>query len=244
MFAGFLKCSDCGANLNYKFTHDNPNNHYFSCRNKRQNNGLCSQTHHIRVDALTHIVTAHLSSIVRFASVFEDEFVKLVVDEHYKQIQIQQKNNRLALQNALARAKEVDILYENVFEEKVLGNLTEERFKKLSYKYEDEQAELRHKIKRLRTVVSDEQGHEMNAEGFLQMVRKYTDIKELTPEILHSFIDKIVVHHRERQFGAMVQRVEVFYKMIGFVELPEMSEAQKENYLRRFGRCEEGRMAG
>ena len=166
MFAGFLKCSDCGANLNYKFTHDNPNNHYFSCRNKRQNNGLCSQTHHIRVDALTHIVTAHLSSIVRFASVFEDEFVKLVVDEHYKQIQIQQKNNQLSLQNALARAKEVDILYENVFEEKVLGNLTEERFKKLSYKYEDEQAELRHKIKRLKTVVAQEQGHEMNAEGF------------------------------------------------------------------------------
>ncbi len=217
MFAGLLKCSDCGANLNYKYTHDNPANHYFSCRNKRQNNGLCSKTHHIRVDNLTDIVTRHLSSIIRFAALYEDEFVKIVVNEHYKQIQVQQKRNQEALQSALAREKEVDILYEKLFEEKVLGNLTEERFKKLSYKYEDEQAELKQRIKHLNTVVAEEKLHEMNADGFVDLVRKYTDMQELTYEILHSFIDKIVVHHREKLFGEMVQKVEIYYKMIGYV---------------------------
>jgi len=243
MFSGLLKCSDCGANLNYKFTHDNPGNHYFSCRNKRANNGLCSQTHHIRVDALTQIVIQHLSSIVRFASIFEDEFVKLVMDEQYKQIQIQQKNNQLALQSALVRAKEVDILYEKVFEERCLENLTEERFQKLSYKYEDEQTELRHRIKRLKAVVAEEQTHEMNADGFLQLVRQYTDIRELTPEMLHGFIDRIVVHHRAKQFGEMVQKVEIYYKMIGFVELPEMSKSEKERLVASFGRNEKDRSA-
>ena len=238
MFAGFLQCSDCGANLNYKYTHDNPDNHYFSCRNKRANNGLCGKTHHIRVDSITKIVTQHFSNIVRFASLFEDEFVKIVVDEHYKQILMQQRKNQQALQTAMAREQEVDVLYEKLFEEKILGNLTEERFKKLSYKYEDEQTELRQKIKHLKEIVDAEKQHEMNADGFLQLVRNYTDIQELTPEILHAFIDKIVVHHRENLFGEQVQKVEIFYKMVGYVELPQMSKSEKELLMENFGRDE------
>lgn len=243
MFAGLLQCSDCGANLNYKFTHDNPDNHYFSCRNKRANNGLCSKTHHIRVDSITNIVTQHLSGIIRFAALFEDEFVKLVVDEHYKQIQINQRRNQEALQTAIAREKEVDILYEKLFEEKILGNLTEDRFKKLSYKYEDEQAELKQKIKHLKQIVADEKRHEMNADGFLQLVRKYTDLQTLSMEVLHEFIDRIVVHHREQLFGETVQKVEIYYKMIGYVELPEMSKSQKDSFLKTFGRNETDRSA-
>ena len=243
MFAGLLQCSDCGANLNYKFTHDNPDNQYFSCRNKRANNGLCSKTHHIRVDSITNIVTQHLSGIIKFAALFEDEFVKLVVDEHYKQIQLNQRRNQEALQTAIAREKEVDILYEKLFEEKILGNLTEDRFKKLSYKYEDEQAELKQKIKHLKQIVADEKRHEMNADGFLQLVRKYTDLQTLTMEVLHEFIDRIVVHHREQLFGETVQKVEIYYKMIGYVELPEMSKSQKDSFLKTFGRNETDRSA-
>ena len=80
-----------------------------------------------------------------------------------------------------------------------------------------------------------EQKHEMNADAFLQLVRRYTDIHELTPDLLHSFIDKIVVHHREQRFGEMVQDMEIYYKMIGYIELPEMSRAEKESYIKSFG---------
>lgn len=235
MLAGYLKCADCGANLNYKYTHDNPDNHYFSCRNKRANNGLCSKTHHIRVDAITEVITRNLSNVVRFAAAFEDEFVKIVMDEQYKQIVIRQKRNKEALQQIMARSNEVDILYEKLFEEKILGNLTEERFKKLSEKYEDEQSELAQKIKHMKQIVAEEQKHEMNAEGFLRLVRKYTDVRDLTPEILNEFIDKAVVHHREQLFGETVQKVEIYYKMIGYIELPQLSNAEKQSYLQAFG---------
>jgi len=176
MFAGYLKCSDCGANLNYKFTHDNPANHYFSCQNKRANNGLCNKTHHIRVDVLTELVRSHIADMIKFANLFEDEFVKIVVDEHYKRMCVQQKKNKDALDQFLARDKELDTLYERLYEEKVLGNLTEERFQKLSFKYEDEQTELKQRIKHMRAVVADEKKHEMNCDGFLALVRKYTDM--------------------------------------------------------------------
>ena len=240
MFAGYLKCSDCGSNLNYKYTHDNPDNHYFSCHNKRANNGLCMKTHHIRVDTLTTLVRNHISSITRFANLFEDDFVKIVVDEHYKRICQQQKRNQDVLNQMLVRDKELDILVEKIVEEKILGNLTEERFQKLSYKYEDEQAELKQRIKHMKKVVADEKAHEMNCDGFLEIVRKYTDVTELTPEILGELIDRIVVHHREQLFGETVQTVEIYYKMIGFVELPGMSKSEKDNYIKCFSRKKVG----
>ena len=135
MFAGYLKCSDCGANLNYKFTHQNPDNSYFSCRNKRENNGICQKTHHIRVDVLTKIVRNHILNIVQFANLFEDEFVKIVIDENYRKVQKIHKQNQEKLEKMQGREKELDIIIEKLFEEKVLGNLSEERFLKMSKKY-------------------------------------------------------------------------------------------------------------
>ena len=73
------KDSDCGANLNYKFTHDNPDNHYFSCKKNRASNGLCKKTHHVRVDVPDYLIKNDISNIVQFATEFEDEFVKIVV---------------------------------------------------------------------------------------------------------------------------------------------------------------------
>ncbi len=99
---------------------------------------------------------------------------------------------------------------------------------------EDEQSELAQRIRHLKKIVAEEQKHEMDAEGFLRLVRKYTDIKELTPEILHEFIDKIVVHHREMQFGKTVQKVEIYYEMIGKIELPRMNPTEKKSYLQAF----------
>ena len=190
--------SDCGANLNYKYAHDNPDNHYFSCKNNRVGNGLCKKTHHVRVDVLDYLIRNDISNIVQFATEFEDEFVKIVVDENYKQIQATQKKNLEALNKMLARDKELDTLCEKVFEEKILGNLSEDRFLKLSEKYESEQFELKAQIKHMKKVVAEEKKHELNADGFLQIVRKYSSIAVLSPNILHEFIDKIVIHHREK----------------------------------------------
>ena len=94
-----------------------------------------------------YLVKSDISNIVQFATEFEDEFVKIVVDENYKRIQATQKKNLDALNQMLARDKELDTLCEKVFEEKILGNLSEDRFLKLSQKYEDEQIELKAQIK-------------------------------------------------------------------------------------------------
>jgi len=236
MFAGLLHCSDCGAHLNYKYTHDNPDNHYFSCRNKRSNNGLCGKTNHIRVDALTDLVTRHIYGIIRFAEQFEDEFVKTVMSESYKRIQIQQKRNQSAMDAALARDKELDALFEQIFEERVRGKLSTERLDKLAEKYEEEQAELKQRIKHLKRIVSEEKAHELDADGFLQLVREHSDFSTLTQDTLSLFVDKIVVHHRDVIHGETVQKVEIYYRLIGNIELPQIASEEREQYIRYFGR--------
>ncbi len=243
IFAGFLKCSDCGANLNYKFTHDNPDNHYFSCKNNRAQNGLCKKTHHIRVDVLTNLVKNDIANIVKFANEFEDEFVKIVVDEDYKRIQATQRKNFETLNKMIAREKELDILYEKVFEEKILGNLSEERFLKLSGKYEEEQFELKAKIKNMKKIVAEEKKHELNADGFLKIVRKYSEVEELTLDILQEFIDKIIIHHREEIMGETIQKIEIYYKMIGHIEIPHITKTEHQSLIRNFGRKKEERIA-
>lgn len=180
---------------------------------------------------------------MKFANEFEDEFVKIVVDEDYKRIQATQRKNFETLNKMLAREKELDVLYEKVFEEKILGNLSEERFLKLSGKYEEEQFELKAKIKNMKKIVAEEQKHELNADGFLKIVRKYSEVEELTLDILQEFIDKIIIHHREEVMGETIQQIEIYYKMIGHVETPHIKKSERQNLIENFGRKKEERIA-
>ena len=236
MLSGYLVCSDCGASLNYKCPSDKPHNHYFSCHNNRQNNGLCATTHHIRVDNITDTVTHGIREILYFAGYFEDEFVKLVTSEHYRRVQVQQRLNQKDLAAAQARDKELDRLYEKIYEDQALGRLSEERFMQLAAKFDEEQATLRLRIRNLKKIVQEEKRHEMNAEGFLALARRYNDIDELTPEILREFIDKVVVYHRQMEQGVMTQRVEIHFKMIGYVVLPALDQKKLDGLKMGFGR--------
>ena len=215
----------------------------FHVKTIEQGMGYAKKLIIFRGDVLTHLVKNDISNIVQFATEFEDEFVKIVVDEDYKRIQATQKKNLEALNKMLSRGKELDTLCEKVFEEKILGNLSEDRFLKLSQKYEDEQFELKAQIKYMKKVVAEEKAHELNADGFLKIVRKYSNIEELTTELLHEFIDKIIVHHKEKVLGETIQRVEIYYKMIGQVQIPKFSRPEKDSYKKSFGRTKKEQMA-
>ena len=215
----------------------------FHVKTIEQGMGYAKKLIIFRGDVLTHLVKNDISNIVQFATEFEDEFVKIVVDEDYKRIQATQKKNLEALNKMLSRGKELDTLCEKVFEEKILGNLSEDRFLKLSQKYEDEQFELKAQIKYMKKVVAEEKAHELNADGFLKIVRKYSNIEELTTELLHEFIDKIIVHHKEKVLGETIQRVEIYYKMIGQVQIPKFSRPEKDSYKKSFERTKKEQIA-
>lgn len=232
IFAGFLKCSDCGANLNYKFTHDNPVNHYFSCFNKRNNNGLCKTTHHIRVDALTHIVSTEIKRMMRYAKKFEDEFVKMLKDDAYEKTLKENQLNLNKYNKLQLREAELDKIIQSLFESKVLGSISNERFIKMSASYENEISENKKEMRRLNTLIEADGEKLADINKFITIVKETIEFEELTLSILQRFIDKIIVHHAEKINGEKNQKIEIYYKFIGkfdFMEVKtEMENAKVE----------------
>jgi len=233
IFAGYLRCSDCGANMRYKYTHPNPDNHYFSCGKYREK--LCSKTHHIRVDVLERLTLAAVNKAVRFAREFEDEFVKIVVSEQYRRIQAAQKQNQRKLDAARKREQELDIMFSRIYEDHALDKLPHSQYQKLLHKYQEEYDVLREQIRHLDAVVKEERSHELDVNDFLRIVQKYTRVKELTPAILREFINHIVVHHREAVASGEKpeQKVEVHFNFIGEVDLPDVE--MRERLRKSFG---------
>ncbi len=121
--------------------------------------------------------------------------------------------------------------------------MSEERFLKLSGKYEEEQFELKAKIKNMKKIVAEEKKHQLNADGFLKIVRKYSEVEALTLDILQEFIDKIIIHHRKEIMGETIQKIEIYYKMIGHIEIPHITKTEYQSLIRNFGRKKEERIA-
>lgn len=199
-------------------------------------NGLCSKSHHIRADFLNEFVKNHIAGIAEFSNEFEDEFTKIVTNENYKRIQATQKKNRKKFDDLLIRQKELDRIIENLYEDKVAGVINDERFTKMSNRFEDEQLEIRQQIKNLEKTVKEEEHHELNSDKFLKAARKFNEITELNLKILQTFIDHITVGHYEIVDGFKQQEIEIFYKFVGNVELPKMSRVNKNHMLQSFGR--------
>ena len=113
----------------------------------------------------------------------------------------------------------MDSIIQRLYEDHVTGKLTEERFTKLSRGYEQEQADLKSSVESLRELVSTMETEEVNIQSFLKIVRKYTEPTELTPLLLHEFVEKIVVHAPDRSNGRRVQQIDVHYNFIGEIDL-------------------------
>ena len=181
--------------------------------------------------------------LTKLATQYENEFAKIVMGHTMRAAEQEQRFRQKELNSLSARDKELDVLYEKAFEEKALGNLSEERFLKLSERYEEEQFELKAKIKNMKKIVAEEKKHELNANGFLKIVRKYSEVEELTLDILQEFINKIIIYHREEIMGETIQKIEIYYKMIGHIEIPHITKTEHQSLIRNFGRKKEERIA-
>lgn len=228
MLLVFLKCADCGGNLRYVHKKERPQNNCFSCNNYDNNRKLCPTRHHIRGDDLTEIVTNEIARLTKFVSAYEDEFISIVVNEKVRQAQIENKRNKQQLQELLAKQYEMDNTFNRMYIDLANGKLTQQRFDSMQKSFEITQMEIQEKIDILQEVVEMEEKNLVSTKGFIKLVRKYTRINELTPLILNEFIDKIVVHNKEKRGDELFQKLEICYKMIGKIDLPLPSQEEKK----------------
>ena len=220
MFSGLLVCADCGSNLHFHFNQGNPEIKYFNCSNYKGNRGSCTSTHYVRVDFLEEVVLGEIRRLTKFASLYEDEFVKAVIGHSQQAEQTDRKLKEKELRTLLARDEELDGLFERIYEENVSGKLSDDRFAKMSRRYEDEQKELAEKIKKLRSEIEKQSSRSMTTDMFIGLVRKYTRARELTPRMLNELVEKIEVFNAEKIDGVWEQRLRIHYNCVGTIEIP------------------------
>ena len=220
MFSGLLVCADCGSNLHFHFNQGNPEIKYFNCSNYKGNRGTCTSTHYVRVDFLEEVVLGEIRRLTKFASLYEDEFVKAVIGHSQQAEQTDRKLKEKELKTLLARDEELDGLFERIYEDNVSGKLSDDRFAKMSRRYEDEQKELAEKIKKLRSEIEKQSSRSMTTDMFIGLVRKYTRARKLTPRMLNELIEKIEVFNAEKIDGVWEQRLRIQYNCVGTIEIP------------------------
>ena len=220
MFSGLLVCADCGSNLHFHFNQGNPEIKYFNCSNYKGNRGTCTSTHYVRVDFLEEVVLGEIRRLTKFVSLYEDEFVKAVIGHSQQAEQTDRKLKEKELKTLLARDEELDGLFERIYEDNVSGKLSDDRFAKMSRRYEDEQKELSEKIKKLRSEIEKQSSRSMTTDMFIGLVRKYTRARKLTPRMLNELIEKIEVFNAEKIDGVWEQRLRIHYNCVGTIEIP------------------------
>ena len=221
VFSGLLKCPECGGNLNFHFNQNNHDIKFFSCQNHNSGYRKCSKTHYIRLDFLEQVVLYEVKRLACFASEYENDFIKAMIGRSAKLAENTALRKQRELDALTARDRELDMLFERLYEDNVAGKIDDARFAKMSKRYEQEQGENAKKIKALRLELKKDESKRMDIDDFLETVRRYTDATTITKRMVAELIDHIEVYHAEKQDGVTNQRVVIYYNCIGAFDVPD-----------------------
>ena len=221
VFSGLLKCPECGGNLNFHFNQNNHDIKFFSCQNHNSGYRKCSKTHYIRLDFLEEVVLYEVKRLACFASEYENDFIKAMIGRSAKVAENTALRKQRELDALTARDRELDMLFERLYEDNVAGKIDDARFAKMSKRYEQEQGENAKKIKALRLELKKDESKRMDINDFLETVRRYTDATTITKRMVAELIDHIEVYHAEKQDGITNQRVVIYYNCIGAFDVPD-----------------------
>ena len=223
MFSGLLYCADCGNHLTIQRVARNRKMDNFSCATyRKKKKGLCS-CHRILVSDLETIVKEDLQKVCEYVLFHEKEFTDEYLSGSKKETVKFQSKTKAELKRLSERQEEIGRIIRKLYEDNVNGRITDERFDFLAKSYEDEGNELKTKIQEFKNALASSVQDEEKLSKFLKVVKSYTEIEELTPEILNSFIEKIYIGETEKYDGRKMQEVEIIYKFVGAINLPQYS---------------------
>ena len=222
IFSGLIRCGDCGSNMRYHTNTTNKEIHYFSCGNYiKDTRGNCPTRHYIRSDALEQIVLLELKNLASFLKYDEERLALILERKSNKDLFEETRYLEGELQKALARQQKVANLYEKLYEDNAEGKVTDEWFTHMSHKYEIERTELKGKISELRKKLSSTQETTKGKDMFLNAVRSFVEMENLTAPLAKELIDHIDVYESEGKGKNKTQRIVIYYRFVGYLELPD-----------------------
>lgn len=211
-FSGICYCADCGKKLYLcRATTMTADQEHLKCGTYAKDKNGCT-IHFIRTIVLKEIILGELNKMISFVKENEDEFIQAAMDNSVQKQSSELAKSRKKLRDAEKRIAELDRLFIRLYEDNVSGKISDERFSIMSAGYEDEQKKLRATVAELTDFIETAEQKSADVTAFIQVVQKYEHITELTPEIMHELIEKIVIHAPDKSSGHRTQEIEIHYR--------------------------------
>lgn len=225
IFNGLIYCGDCHSKMRYHTSTSNKEIHYFTCSdNKVDYRGNCPGRHYVRADALEEVVKLELRRLVEMLEIDESYFAQLLLRKNDEEREKDKKFLESELQKAIARSGTVSQLYEKLYEDNVIGKVSDEWFVELSHKYEKERMDLKAKIADTRHKIEELKNTNSEYGKFISAIRRFMQMDNLTSPLLRELIDHIDIFETEGTGKSRTQRIVIYYRFIGYIELPNTTK--------------------
>ena len=226
---GLMYCADCGGKMYVHRTNNGKRISQYTCSRytKIPCGTLCKTQHRINEDVVLSLVSDMLKAIAEYAKLDRAEFVRVVQEAQSSQQTAEVKKQRTRLAAARQRVSELEVLLCKIYEDNILGKLSDSRYATLDAQYAKEQAELTAEISALEKAIRSYETHEKNADRFIALIDKYENFDKLTIAMLNEFIEKILVHERDRKGSIQTtQEVEIYFNFVGRFVPPAFGEVE------------------
>lgn len=226
---GLLYCADCGGKMYVHRTNNGKRISQYTCSqySKVPVGKLCKTQHRINEDVVLSLVSEMLKAIAEYAKHDRAEFVRVVQEAQSSQQTAEIKKQRTRLAAARQRVSELEVLLCKIYEDNILGKLSDSRYATLDAQYEKEQSELTAEISALEKAIQSYEKHEKDADRFIALIDKYENFDKLTIAMLNEFIEKILVHERDRKGSIQTtQEVEIYFNFVGRFVPPAFGEVE------------------
>ena len=230
LFSGMAYCADCKSKMAFNSgAHQKPEQDFYICSGFRTKKQACDNSHYIRRVVLESAVLEHIQHVTAFAAEHEREFVEMMRQSDMDKARKELAAAKRKLTQAQARITELDRIIQRLYEDKVNGVLTDERFMKLSRGYEQEQADLAAEAETLAETIAAQEQQTVDLSRFLAKVRKYTCVTELTPTMLNELVERIEIHAPDKPRGKRRQDIDIYFNHLGLISKLEFAKVKSSH---------------
>ena len=223
-YSGLVFCADCGSNMVLHRAHTmSASYNHFTCRTYKKDGAEVCSAHYIREVALKEIVLETIRRATEFARSDPERFAAYIQQKQSTEVAKEIRGLERELSTMRKRDGELDVVFKRMYEDSALGRVSNEQFRLLSEAYSKEKAQLAEAIPATEERLEKLRSSMANAKNFIAKARKFTDMTELTPELLRTFVAKIIVYEKEVKYSKHApQKIHICFRDFNLNETDDM----------------------